>query len=65
MKMMTIVGARPQFIKASVLSREIQRYNELANTPLTEVMVHTGQHFDDNMSGRFSANYRSLIQPTI
>lgn len=47
-KILTIVGARPQFIKASVVSRAI------AQTPgLSEVLVHTGQHFDANMSKVF------------
>ena len=47
-KILTIVGARPQFIKASVVSRA------LAQTPgLAEVLVHTGQHFDANMSEVF------------
>lgn len=48
MKILTIIGARPQFIKASVVSKEI-----LAQPGLTEVIVHTGQHFDANMSGVF------------
>jgi UDP-GlcNAc3NAcA epimerase len=47
-KILTVLGARPQFIKASVVSQVI------ANTPgLTEVLVHTGQHFDLNMSDVF------------
>ena len=45
-KFVTIVGARPQFIKASVISREIQSNPE----EFDEVLVHTGQHFDDKMS---------------
>lgn len=46
MKIVTVVGARPQFIKAAVVSCELKkRY--------TEVLVHTGQHFDYNMSGQF------------
>jgi UDP-GlcNAc3NAcA epimerase len=47
-KIVTILGARPQFIKASVVS------NAIAQTPgLSEVLVHTGQHFDANMSNVF------------
>lgn len=48
MKVLTIIGARPQFIKASVVSKAI-----LAQPGLTEVIVHTGQHFDANMSDIF------------
>ncbi len=48
MKLVTVVGARPQFIKASVVSRALQDYPHI-----TEVMVHTGQHYDDNMSTIF------------
>ena len=46
-KIVTIVGARPQFIKAAAVSRMISKHG------LTEVLVHTGQHFDDNMSKVF------------
>nr|WP_294871395.1 UDP-N-acetylglucosamine 2-epimerase (non-hydrolyzing) [uncultured Pedobacter sp.] len=48
MKILTIIGARPQFIKAAVISHEISKHDEL-----NEVMVHTGQHFDNNMSNIF------------
>ncbi len=48
MKVVTIVGARPQFIKAAVISREIAKH-----TAIREVIVHTGQHFDKNMSDIF------------
>ena len=48
MKIATIVGARPQFVKASVVSMEISKY-----TDLEEVIIHTGQHFDEKMSGIF------------
>jgi UDP-GlcNAc3NAcA epimerase len=45
---MTIVGARPQFIKASALSRAVA-----ARADMRETLVHTGQHYDDNMSSVF------------
>ncbi|WP_422022669.1 non-hydrolyzing UDP-N-acetylglucosamine 2-epimerase [Pyruvatibacter mobilis] len=45
---LTVVGARPQFIKAAAVSRAIR-----ARDGMSEVMVHTGQHFDANMSDVF------------
>ncbi|MCW1244314.1 UDP-N-acetylglucosamine 2-epimerase (non-hydrolyzing) [Pseudomonas sp. SAICEU22] len=48
MKLLTIVGARPQFIKASVVSKAI-----IEQGGLSEKIIHTGQHFDTNMSEIF------------
>jgi UDP-N-acetylglucosamine 2-epimerase (non-hydrolysing) len=46
MKVLTVVGARPQFVKAFAVSRELRRSH-------TEVLVHTGQHYDEELSGVF------------
>lgn len=53
MKIFTVVGARPQFIKAAVISRTIQDYKLDGKYPIDEVLVHTGQHYDSNMSQVF------------
>ena len=56
MKVLTVVGTRPQFIKAAVVSRAIAKYNEDLKTginPVKEIIVHTGQHYDTNMSEVF------------
>jgi UDP-GlcNAc3NAcA epimerase len=50
-KIVTIIGARPQFIKAAVLSRLIR--SDEWKDKFTEVLVHTGQHYDQNMSEVF------------
>lgn len=53
MKIITIVGARPQFIKAAMVSRAIHAYNESHNKTIEELLIHTGQHYDEAMSRVF------------
>lgn len=48
-KIVTVLGARPQFIKASVVSHALAA----SGAPVRELMIHTGQHFDANMSDVF------------
>jgi UDP-GlcNAc3NAcA epimerase len=58
-KIVTIVGARPQFIKAAAVSRAIQHFK---SESISEVIVHTGQHYDENMSDVFF-NELGIPQP--
>ena len=46
MKIITVIGARPQFIKASAVSKKIREKHN-------EILIHTGQHYDSNMSDVF------------
>jgi UDP-N-acetylglucosamine 2-epimerase len=55
MKIVSVVGARPQFIKAATVSRVLR-----SNPSITEILVHTGQHYDENMSDIF---FRELSIP--
>ena len=54
MKVLTIVGARPQFVKAAMVSRAIVNHNAQNETDkITEEIIHTGQHYDPEMSDIF------------
>ena len=54
MKLVSVVGARPQIIKAAALSRAIVKHNKNdPDFPIVEVILHTGQHYDNNMSQVF------------
>lgn len=56
-KLLTIIGARPQIIKAAAISRAIKIGKDVKGNPLCnqveEKILHTGQHYDENMSGGF------------
>lgn len=73
MKISTIIGARPQFIKAAAVSRAIATHNRAVSrltpdaslltssaSPVEEILIHTGQHYDDGMSDIF---FRELEIP--
>src|SRR5690348_8563286 len=47
MRVLSVIGARPQFVKAALLSAELQRRG------IDEILVHTGQHYDREMSDVF------------
>ena len=46
MKIVTIIGNRPQFIKTALVSKELRKTD-------TEILIHTGQHYDNNLSDIF------------
>lgn len=52
MKIATVIGARPQFIKVAPVSRAVRRA-AAAGADISEILIHTGQHYDDNMSAVF------------
>ncbi len=59
LKIITIIGARPQIIKAAAISRELSKNY---SNDIQEIIVHTGQHYDNNMSEIFF-NELSIPRP--
>ena len=56
-KVLTVVGARPNFMKAAPIIRAIEKHNSAGKNPLIQhLLVHTGQHYDAIMSDRFFAD---------
>jgi UDP-N-acetylglucosamine 2-epimerase (non-hydrolysing) len=53
MKIISVVGARPNFMKISPLIRSIHNWNDDSADPVKHKLVHTGQHYDDRMSKAF------------
>ena len=75
MKILSVVGARPNFMKAAPIIAAIAEHNKTALTHSTElearsaetiqhVLVHTGQHYDDLMSGSFFSDLK-LPKPDV
>ena len=55
-KIVTIIGARPQFIKSATISEVIKSYSDVE-----EITIHTGQHYDENMSDIFFNQMNLLL----
>lgn len=54
LKILTLIGARPQFVKAAAVSEAIRQHNNQSNpTVMEEILVHSGQHYDYEMSEIF------------
>ncbi|MBN4068702.1 UDP-N-acetylglucosamine 2-epimerase, partial [Desulfotalea psychrophila] len=65
MKIMSIAGARPNFMKLASIARAIRSHNEKGSTPAVEhIIVHTGQHYDKKMSDSFFIDL-NIPQPDI
>jgi UDP-GlcNAc3NAcA epimerase len=52
-KLVSVVGARPQFVKIAPVCRAIARHNADGSEPIEDVIIHTGQHYDPGMSDVF------------
>ena len=56
-KMLTVVGARPQFIKAAAVSRALAAHHAAGGPRIDEQIIHTGQHYDQNMSAAMEQSH--------
>ncbi len=61
---MHIVGARPNFMKIAPLIRAIEKHNQISHLKLRQILVHTGQHYDEKMSALFF-DHLGLPRPDI
>ena len=63
-KIVTVLGARPQFIKACSVSREILKKAK-SGFDIEEVIIHTGQHYDSNMSENlYAQGFSNIVKKT-
>ena len=53
MKIISVVGARPNFMKIAPFIHEVKKYNKINGDSIEHILVHTGQHYDDRMSMAF------------
>ncbi len=60
MKIVLVVGARPNFMKIAPIVDALRRWNETATEPVSHLLVHTGQHYDEKM---YDAFFRDLQIP--
>ena len=58
MKIISVVGARPNFIKIAPFIRAVEAHNEQSGQKVEHILVHTGQHYDHKMSQQFFEDAR-------
>ena len=65
MRILSIIGTRPQFVKAAPVKRAIEIYNRQGCDPqITQILVYTGQHYNDNTSQIFFGQLK-IKQPQL
>lgn len=53
MRIVSVVGARPQFVKLAPVCRAIDAHNSASGQPIEHLVIHTGQHYDQDLSDIF------------